>query len=162
MKRQMAIEGKAELALVDAEVVTGGRRRLGPVSLAFGVGALHGIIGHNGSGKSTLLKLLARQAVPTSGAVTLAGEAVARLAPRAFARRIAYLAQALPGATGLTVRELVAQGSLPVARGARPGHGPPIAQPSRRRWTRPGSAPSSTAASTRSRAASGSAPGSPC
>ena len=93
VKRQMAIEGKAELALVDAEVVTGGRRRLGPVSLAFGAGALHGIIGHNGSGKSTLLKLLARQAVPTSGAVTLAGEAVARLAPRAFARRIAYLAE---------------------------------------------------------------------
>ena len=113
MKRPMAIEGKAELALVDAEVVTGGRRRLGPVSLAFGAGALHGIIGHNGSGKSTLLKLLARQAVPTSGAVTLAGEAVARLAPRAFARRIAYLAQALPGAPGLTVRELVAQGRYP-------------------------------------------------
>ena len=109
----MEIEDDAELALADAELVTGNRRRLGPVSLAFGAGALHAIIGHNGSGKSTLLKLLARQTAPTAGAVTLGGRAVARLAPRAFARRVAYLAQALPAQTGLTVGELVAQGRYP-------------------------------------------------
>jgi iron complex transport system ATP-binding protein len=109
----MVIEEDADLALVDAEVVTGRRRRLGPVSLAFRPGALHAVIGHNGSGKSTLLKLLARQDAPTAGLVTLGGRPVAALAPRAFARRVAYLAQALPAATGLTVRELVEQGRYP-------------------------------------------------
>ncbi|WP_237478566.1 ABC transporter ATP-binding protein [Lichenibacterium dinghuense] len=103
----------ATLAVTDVAVEAGGRRLLGPVTLGFAPGAVHGIIGHNGSGKSTLLKLLARQIAPTGGGVALGGEALGRLAPRAFARRVAYLPQALPAGTGLTVRELVEQGRYP-------------------------------------------------
>ena len=101
------------LALTDVEVSAGGRRLLGPLSLAVAPGAVLGIIGHNGSGKSTLLKVLARQIAPTAGTVTAGGEPLAGVGARDFARRVAYLPQALPAGTGLTVRELVEQGRYP-------------------------------------------------
>lgn len=69
-----------------------------------------GLIGHNGSGKTTLLKLLARQIRPTSGTVHLDGRPMSAFGNRDFARQVAYLPQALPPASGMTVRDLVAIG----------------------------------------------------
>jgi ferric hydroxamate transport system ATP-binding protein len=83
------------------------------VSLGFRPGAFCGLIGHNGSGKSTFLKILARQQPPGSGRVLFAGRPLADWPGRAFARRVAYLPQSLPPATGLTVRELVGFGRYP-------------------------------------------------
>lgn len=76
-------------------------------------GRVYGLIGHNGSGKSTLMKLLARQQLATRGRITYAGVPLSQWRPRAFAREVAYLAQQLPEATGLTVRELAALGRYP-------------------------------------------------
>lgn len=81
--------------------------------LSFREGLVYGLIGHNGSGKSTLLKLLARQQCASCGEVCLNGRSVDAWGDREFARNVAYLPQQLPGATSLTVRELVAFGRYP-------------------------------------------------
>ena len=91
----------------------GERTLLGPVSLELERSRVIGLIGHNGSGKSTLLKMLARQQPPTAGTVRFEGQALRDWADRAFARRVAYLPQQTPPASGLLVRELVALGRYP-------------------------------------------------
>lgn len=90
-----------------------GRALLRPMRLAVPAGRLIGLIGHNGSGKSTLLKLLARQHEATRGAIRFAGRPLAGWSAREFARRVAYLPQAMPPTPGLLVRELVALGRYP-------------------------------------------------
>jgi phosphonate transport system ATP-binding protein len=57
----------------------GGRRALDNVSLHVSAGELLVILGHNGSGKSTLLRCAVRLIDPTSGAVRVAGQDLARL-----------------------------------------------------------------------------------
>ena len=71
------------------------------------------IIGPNGCGKSTLLKALARVLPARSGTVTLDGEAVSTIAPRALARRLAILPQSLHAPEGIRVADLVRRGRLP-------------------------------------------------
>ena len=71
------------------------------------------IIGPNGCGKSTLLKALARVLPARSGTVTLDGEAVSAIAPRALARRLAILPQSLHAPEGIRVADLVTRGRLP-------------------------------------------------
>jgi iron complex transport system ATP-binding protein len=90
-----------------------GRVLLAPLSLALTAGRMIALIGHNGSGKSTLLKLLARQQVPSRGSLRFAGRELDAWSAREFARRVAYLPQHPPLATGMTVRELVALGRYP-------------------------------------------------
>lgn len=76
-------------------------------------GHVLGLIRHNGSGKSTLLKLLPRQQAPTSGSITLDGRTLDAWDDQALAHKAAYLAQHLPSAVGMTVRELVSLGHIP-------------------------------------------------
>ncbi len=90
-----------------------GRTILSGIDLTIRPGRVCGLIGHNGSGKSTLIKILARQQAPGSGSVSLDGRDVQAWEARAFARRVAYLPQATPPATGLSVRELVSFGRYP-------------------------------------------------
>ena len=71
------------------------------------------IIGPNGCGKSTLLKALARVLPTQGGTVTLDGEAVSAIAPRALARRLAILPQSLHAPEGIRVADLVRRGRLP-------------------------------------------------
>jgi iron-chelate-transporting ATPase len=71
------------------------------------------LIGHNGSGKSTLLKLLARQQSHSAGSISFQGELLSQWSDRAFARKVAYLPQSTPEASGMLVRELVALGRYP-------------------------------------------------
>ncbi|MBK1699027.1 ABC transporter ATP-binding protein [Rhodovibrio salinarum] len=74
---------------------------------------VYGLIGHNGSGKTTLMKLLARQNTPSEGKIAFADRDLAAWPQRTFAREVAYMAQRLPDATGLTVSELAALGRYP-------------------------------------------------
>lgn len=90
-----------------------GRQILDGIDFSVARGEVAALVGHNGSGKSTLIKLLARQLVPTAGAITFAGAPTSALGARAFSREIAYLPQDLTTASGMTVRELVACGRYP-------------------------------------------------
>lgn len=90
-----------------------GRAALDGVSLTVGRGALVALVGPNGAGKSTLLRALAGLIRPAAGEVTLDGAPLAALAPRARARRIAWLEQGARAAWGMTVREIAALGRLP-------------------------------------------------
>lgn len=89
------------------------RELLAGIDLTLRPGRLYGLIGHNGSGKTTLLKLLARQHTPTTGRITFDGVPLQQWSQRELARRIGYMAQQPPEATGLTVRELAALGRYP-------------------------------------------------
>ena len=102
-----------ELRAEAVRVVAEGRTILEPTTLEFRRARVTGIVGHNGSGKTTLLKCLARQSTPTTGQITLDGQPLSTFGARAFARKLAYLPQQTPAATGLTGRELVAYGRYP-------------------------------------------------
>lgn len=105
------METSFELAEVAFSV--GDQRLLAGIDLTFEHGRVYGLIGHNGSGKSTLMKLLARQQSATRGQLYYRDRALERWDQREFAREVAYLAQQLPDATGLSVHELAALGRYP-------------------------------------------------
>lgn len=83
------------------------------VDLAVAAGAFTALVGANACGKSTLLRGLARLLTPRAGRVTLDGTDVARLAPRALARRVAVLPQSPVAPEGIRVADLVAHGRYP-------------------------------------------------
>ncbi len=135
-----------------------GREILAPLSLSLAPGRVYGLIGPNGSGKSTLLKLLARQHVPSGGALLFENRPLADWRARDFARAVAYMPQFTPPTDGMSVRELVALARFPWHGTLGPLHGgdrakveSAIARTDLARWP--------TAAWTASPAASGSARG---
>ena len=90
-----------------------GRTLLQPLTMTLPAKRIVGLIGHNGSGKSTLVKILARQQPASSGTVRFEGRPLSEWGDRPFARRLAYLPQQTPMASGMLVRELVALGRYP-------------------------------------------------
>lgn len=90
-----------------------GRTLLQPLTARFATGKTIGLIGHNGSGKSTLLKILARMQEPTAGRVSFEGKPLNVWGNREFARKLAYLPQYTPAASGMLASELVALGRYP-------------------------------------------------
>jgi iron complex transport system ATP-binding protein len=101
------------IAAQDLVVRLDGRAVLDRVSFAVAPGELVSLVGPNGAGKSTLLRALAGLVRPAGGRVTLDGAPLAALAPRARARRIAWLEQGARAAWGMTVREVATLGRLP-------------------------------------------------
>lgn len=87
--------------------------RLAGVSAALEPGRITAICGPNGAGKSSLLQCLAGILRPDAGAVTLGGEPLATMHPRARAQAIGYLPQDGEVAWDVAVRSLVALGRLP-------------------------------------------------
>ncbi|MEN0119067.1 MAG: ATP-binding cassette domain-containing protein [Agrobacterium cavarae] len=105
---------KSTFSLRQTTFQVDGRQILAPMTLEIPLsGQVLGLIGHNGSGKSTLLKLMARQLAPTKGGIELDGRRLGAWDNRSLARKVAYLAQHLPPAAGMTVRELVSLGRYP-------------------------------------------------
>jgi iron complex transport system ATP-binding protein len=91
----------------------GGREVVADVSFSVNAGEVVGLIGPNGSGKSTCISALAGIRKPSSGGVTLDGEALERVAPRVRARSVSYLPQNPECHWPLSVRQVVALGRLP-------------------------------------------------
>jgi iron complex transport system ATP-binding protein len=91
----------------------GGKAVLDGVDAAFAPGQVTAVLGPNGAGKSTLLACLAGLRRPEAGSVTLDGAPVAKLAPRARARRIGYLPQSSETAWPIEARILVGLGRTP-------------------------------------------------
>ncbi|MGI8914994.1 MAG: ABC transporter ATP-binding protein [Chloroflexota bacterium] len=84
--------------------------QLGPVSLRLQTQEMVALLGPNGSGKSTLFRLIAGALRPEQGAIRLAGVPVASLSPRARARQLAVVPQAITIPPGYALREVVAFG----------------------------------------------------
>lgn len=61
----------------------GATRALRGVSLEFTAGRVHALVGENGAGKSTFLGIASGRVVPTSGTITVDGEALPTGKPRA-------------------------------------------------------------------------------
>lgn len=81
-----------------------------------------GVVGPNGAGKTTLLRLIYGFNLPFSGHVSIGGQTLSTLAPRAVARKVAAVLQEQPTDFALNVREIVALGRVPHRLGfATPG-----------------------------------------
>jgi iron complex transport system ATP-binding protein len=103
-----------QLYEIDAlSFAAGGRKVLGPLTLALAPSRIYGLVGANGSGKSTLVKLMARQQRPHSGTIRLLGQPIETFGDRDFARHVAYMPQFTPPAESMTVRELAGLGRFP-------------------------------------------------
>ena len=86
------------------------------ISLSAAAGAITAVVGPNGSGKSTLVRAILRR-LDFSGTIEVGGASVHTLAPRELARRVAVVPQRETPAFPLPVRDLVALGRYPHARG---------------------------------------------
>lgn len=80
------------------------------VSAKFLPGRVTGVIGPNGSGKTTLFRLIAGLETPDAGEITLDGEPVRALSPKALARRLAVVPQSARMDFDFTVRDIVMMG----------------------------------------------------
>ncbi|MGW4423511.1 heme ABC transporter ATP-binding protein [Streptosporangium sp. NPDC004631] len=101
------------MGVIDVSSVSlsaGSVRLLADVSLRVAPGELVAIVGPNGAGKSSLLSVLAGDAAPSSGSVTLAGHPLGSLRPTGLARLRAVLPQRVTVAFPFTVAEVVAMG----------------------------------------------------
>lgn len=98
------------LVLDRISVVQRGRAVLDAISLTVSPGELVALIGPNGAGKSTIMRAAAGLLRPCSGSVTLDGEGLAGLSPRALAARRAMLMQDQSMEARFSVRELAAFG----------------------------------------------------
>ncbi|WP_111221253.1 ATP-binding cassette domain-containing protein [Rhizobium tumorigenes] len=99
--------------LVSAGFSVDKRALLEPLTIDLPARRVIGLLGHNGSGKSTLVKLLARQQAVSTGAISFEGMNLTKWGGRPFARKVAYLPQQTPSASGMLVSELVALGRYP-------------------------------------------------
>lgn len=88
----------------------GRRKALDGFSLSMERGEIRALIGPNGSGKSTALQALAGLIAPSEGKAEIEGVAVASMARRAIARKLAFLPQQPVAPDEMTVAQLVRQG----------------------------------------------------
>jgi len=108
--------GTAVFELRGASARLGAQLAVRELSLELRRGEVTAILGPNGSGKSTLLRLLSGSLRPTTGAVLFEGDPLEALAPKAVARRVAYLPQSPIAPVDLTVGELAWRGRYPHRR----------------------------------------------
>lgn len=108
------------LAFQAVEKSFGAVRALRGVDFSLHMGEVHALLGENGAGKSTLIKLATGALAPDRGAITVAGERLARLDPAgARARGIACIHQQPALFPDLTVAENLALRLEPPRAGRR-------------------------------------------
>ena len=98
------------LDLQDVSFSYGHRPLLSQVSASFGSG-ITALLGPNGVGKTTLLKLMLGALTPQVGSVTVAGQRLTKLSPRARAGLVAYVPQNHGYAFGYSALKMVALGA---------------------------------------------------
>jgi ribose transport system ATP-binding protein len=92
-----------------------GTTALDDVSLGFGGGQVHALLGKNGAGKSTLVKIISGATQPSSGQLLVDGLPVQLRSPQdAFAQGIATVYQELSLVPELSVAENILFGRLPM------------------------------------------------
>lgn len=91
------------------------------VSLVAHSGEVLALVGPNGAGKSTLLRLLARELVPTKGALHLGGRPMADYSARDLAKRRAVLPQQTVMQFAFSARDVVMMGRNPHIENGWPG-----------------------------------------
>jgi iron complex transport system ATP-binding protein len=101
------------LQVVDAAWRVHGRIVLSGVSLEVRGGEVAVVMGHNGAGKSTLLDIVAGLRQPTCGEVRFNDRPAGALEPRARARLVAHLPQAVRPDLPFVAGELVLMGRYP-------------------------------------------------
>lgn len=89
------------------------KRVLHETSFDVAAGQIMGIVGPNGAGKTSLLRLIYGFNKPLTGTVSIDGDSLSAMAPRAIARKVAAVLQEQPADFALTVREIVALGRVP-------------------------------------------------
>lgn len=107
------VNARLDVRTVSFRYDRGARLVLDDVSFAAADGAIVGLLGPNGSGKTTMLRLLSGTLKPTSGRVALDGSAIASLARRDLARRIAVVPQETHSAFDFSALEIVLMGRYP-------------------------------------------------
>ncbi len=105
--------GEALLVFEAASVGYGGAAVLDGVSFAVRAGEVVGLVGPNGAGKSTLLRAVTGAARVLAGRLVVCGEDATRLSPRARAKVVAVVPQALPVPFAMTARRFVELGRHP-------------------------------------------------
>lgn len=110
-KKELPSEVQGEIALnnVDFGYIEGDQI-LNNVSMAFGAGETHAIVGSTGAGKSTIIRLLLRFYDANSGSVTVDGVDVRELSYSSLRKAIGYVSQDVFLFHG-TVRDNIAYGS---------------------------------------------------
>lgn len=109
-----AVQARAPMFLLDnVRKAYGSTTALGPLSLAIERGERVALVGPSGAGKTTLLHLLGGVIQPTAGAIWIAGQPLARLAPGpALARLVGVMHQQLDLVPHLAVVHNVLAGRL--------------------------------------------------
>ncbi|ODT82101.1 MAG: hypothetical protein ABS76_09780 [Pelagibacterium sp. SCN 64-44] len=103
--------------LLDVEnlgLIKQGRALLDGVSFSLQAGRFYGLLGPNGAGKSSLLRLLYRADRADSGRMRLAGQRIETIGRRAYAAKVGALVQEQVRLAGLSLREVVRLGLLPL------------------------------------------------
>lgn len=104
------------LEAVNVRAGYGDKVILHDVSVQIPVGKITALIGPNGCGKSTLLRCLSRLLSPMSGKVTVGGDDIYAMPPKAAAKKLALLPQQHVIPEGVDARTLVGYGRSPYLR----------------------------------------------
>lgn len=105
----------------DVSLRLGGRDILSHVSLDIGAGEVVALVGPNGAGKSSLLRLIAGEARPAKGRISVCGRPLDGWSMTALARRRSVVPQDIHLDFAFTVLEVVLIGRSPHGTGREEG-----------------------------------------